>query len=108
MSWILVQWDRAGAWLAIAAGLGALIAGWIGTSGTGYAAEQIPYVISGGLIGLFLLGIGAMLWLSADLRDEWRKLDDLEQAVRAHTETLDATRELESSPSKRTTGTASR
>jgi hypothetical protein len=40
--------------------------------------EQLPYVVSGGMVGLFLLGLGAMLWLSADLRDEWRKLDRLE------------------------------
>ena len=31
---------------------------------------------------MFLLGVGAMLWLSADLRDEWRKLDRIEQAIR--------------------------
>ena len=35
--------------------------------------------VSGGMFGLFLLGIGALLWLSADLRDEWRKLDALDR-----------------------------
>jgi hypothetical protein len=28
---------------------------------------------------MFLLGLGAMLWHSADLRDQWRKLDRLEE-----------------------------
>jgi hypothetical protein len=30
---------------------------------------------------MFLLGLGAMLWLSADLRDEWRKLDRIERRL---------------------------
>jgi hypothetical protein len=48
-------------------------------SDTAFPAEQIPYVVSGGLVGVFLLGLGAVLWLSADLRDEWRKLDAIER-----------------------------
>ena len=82
MSWIRTQWDRCGAWVCIIAGAGALLAGWIGVSSTAYPAEQLPYILSGGVAGIFLLGLGAMLWLSADLRDEWNKLDRLEQAVR--------------------------
>ena len=31
------------------------------------------------MAGLFLLGLGALLWLSADLRDEWRKLDAIDR-----------------------------
>jgi hypothetical protein len=31
------------------------------------------------MFGLFALALGATLWLSADLRDEWRKLDDIYQ-----------------------------
>jgi hypothetical protein len=45
-------------------------------------AQQVPYIVSGGIGGLFLLGVGAMLWLSADLRDEWRKLDAIERNTR--------------------------
>ena len=48
-----------------------------------HPAEQIPYVISGGLTGIFALGVGVMLWLSADLRDNWRKLDELRAAGEA-------------------------
>jgi hypothetical protein len=61
-----------------------LILGWVGVSGTSYTAKQMPYMASNGLGGLFLLGTGAMLWLSADLRDEWRKLDRIEAAIREH------------------------
>lgn len=77
MTWVRNQWDRVGAWVLVALGGIALVLGWVGVTGTPYTFEQIPYVISGGLGGLFLLGVGAMLWISADLRDEWRKLDRL-------------------------------
>ncbi|MGH9037716.1 MAG: hypothetical protein ACRD0O_18310, partial [Acidimicrobiia bacterium] len=43
-----------------------------------YPAQQMPYIVSGGLGGIFLIGLSATLWLSADLRDEWRKLDRVE------------------------------
>jgi hypothetical protein len=32
-------------------------------------------------VGVFLLGLGGVLWLSADLRDEWRKLDRIERRL---------------------------
>ncbi|MGH8972851.1 MAG: hypothetical protein ACRD0C_06560 [Acidimicrobiia bacterium] len=74
VSWLRVQWDRAGAVAAGLVGLGVLVLGWAGVSGTPHIAEQLPYFISGGLVGLFFLGLGVALWLSADLRDEWREL----------------------------------
>lgn len=77
------QWDRLSAVATAIAGGIMLIVGWLGVSGTAYPAEQLPYIISAGLGGLFLLGVSSVLWLSADLRDEWRKLDRLEQAIRA-------------------------
>jgi hypothetical protein len=70
-------WDRLSAWAAIGVGVIALLIGYFGVSGTPYVAKQLPYFISGGLFGIFMLGIGAMLWLSADLRDEWRELRDI-------------------------------
>lgn len=70
-----VQWDRVGALVSIGAGAVALLIGWVGVSSTTYPSEQIPYVVSGAMTGLFLLGVGIMLWLSADLRDQWRRID---------------------------------
>ena len=80
--YLRAHWDRVGAWALIALGGVALLLGWIGVSGTPLPSEQIPYVVSGGLVGISLIGIGTALWLSADLRDEWRKLDSLEDAIR--------------------------
>jgi hypothetical protein len=76
-TWVRAQWDRVLAWLLVAAGLVVLLIGWLGVSGTPYLAEQLPYLVSAGMLGLFLLGLGATVWISADLRDEWRKLDEL-------------------------------
>ena len=75
------EWDRVAAVVAGIAGAIALFLGWFGASENVNPAGQIPYVISGGLLGVFLVAVASTLWLSADLRDEWRKLDRLEQRM---------------------------
>ena len=75
------QWDRSAALVFTAIGGIALIGGWVGVRGTPVLAEQTRYIVSGGIGAVFLLGLGATLWLSADLRDEWRKLDRIEQSL---------------------------
>lgn len=76
-----MQWDRALAIGVSVLGVIVLIIGYFGVSGTEYVAEQFPYAISGGVFGIFLLVTGATLWLSADLRDEWRKLDAIDSRL---------------------------
>lgn len=81
--WIRAQWDRVlGGVLFVVGGLFVLL-GWIGVAGEALTARQVPYVLSGGMGGIFLLGLGAVFWISADLRDEWRKLDAIEQRLSA-------------------------
>lgn len=79
--WLRIHWDRIAGWSTVLAGAIVLTAGWVGASGTPYPAAQLPYLLSGGLGGLFLLGVGGTLLLSADLRDEWHKLDAIEAAL---------------------------
>ena len=74
MKYVRVQWDRTGAVVAAVVGVVALIFGYLGTSDTEYIAEQIPFIISGGLAAIVLFTVAGVLWLSADLRDEWREL----------------------------------
>jgi hypothetical protein len=81
MTFVRTQWDRVGAWTCIAGGAIVLLLGWWGISNTTSVGRQLPYIISGGLFGLFLLGIGGMLWVSADLRDEWRELWAIRDAL---------------------------
>jgi uncharacterized SAM-binding protein YcdF (DUF218 family) len=80
-NWLRLAWDRAAAVGLIAAGAVALILGWLGVSGEAFPAKQLPYLISGGIAGVFVLGLGTMCWLSADMRDEWTKLDRIEEAL---------------------------
>ena len=74
MTFVRQQWDRIAAGVSLLAGALAILLGWLGVSGTTHVAAQLPYFLSGGLFGLFLLGIGHMLWTSADIRDEWSEL----------------------------------
>lgn len=75
--WFRLAWDRAAGLIFMALGALAVVLGWAGVSGEALPGKQLPYVISGGVAGLFLLGIGALFWLSADLRDEWIKLNEI-------------------------------
>jgi hypothetical protein len=75
-------WDRAAAVTCVVVAAVVLVSGWISLSAESEAGDQIPYIMSGGIGGLFILFLGTTLWLSADLRDEWRKLDALDESVR--------------------------
>jgi multisubunit Na+/H+ antiporter MnhB subunit len=74
---VRAHWDRALALGMTVVGLVMLVVGYFRISDTPYPAEQLPLLMSAGVGSLFLLGVGATLWLSADLRDEWHKLDEL-------------------------------
>ncbi|MCX7619767.1 MAG: hypothetical protein N2037_02845 [Acidimicrobiales bacterium] len=59
-------------WLLTGIGLGALgvvviLIAWFGASGTAIVAEQIPYLISGGLLGLGLIIAGGALFVRYSL-----------------------------------------
>lgn len=79
--WLKNQWDRTAAVASAVASGVAMLLGWRGVSRVSLPSEQIPYLASAAMFGLFALGIAATLWLSADLRDEWRKLDDIHHAI---------------------------
>jgi hypothetical protein len=92
VTFVRTQTDRALAVGAALVGLVLLGVGWYGVSGQGVIAGQIPYVVSCGLGGLFAIGVAATLWISADLRDEWRKLGAVEVAITAQNELLETLR----------------
>jgi hypothetical protein len=71
-------WDRALSLGLLVVGVVVLVVGWKLVSDTPFPAEQLPYMISAGIGGLAILGIAATAWLSADLRDEWHKLDRID------------------------------
>jgi hypothetical protein len=43
--------------------------------------EQLPYLASNAVFGGFALGIGGTLWLSADIRDEWARLEQIGESL---------------------------
>ncbi len=75
---VRVHWDRVSGWGLVAVGAVVLAVGWWKVSKTPYPAEQMPYIVSGGIVGALLVVFGAAMLISADLRDEWHKLDRLE------------------------------
>ena len=64
-------------------GLAALfiLFGWIGVSGTPVVAKQIPFVVSGGLAGVFLAVFGAYFLGTEEIRKDSGRLDRLEKMV---------------------------
>lgn len=81
MKCLKLQWDRVVTATCVFAGVIAGLAGYVGVSGTSVTSEQIPYVVSGGMLGLFLFGLGAVIWLPTDVRDERRKLDPIYRSL---------------------------
>ena len=79
--YLRAQGDRALAVTFAVAGAVVLLLGYLGTRDAVLVEEQLPYLVSGGFVGIFLLAVGAVLWLSADLRDDWRELRGLKQQV---------------------------
>jgi hypothetical protein len=80
--WLRSEWDRVLGFGLI--GLGALfvVLAWFGVSDSPYLAEQLSFITSGAVGGVFMLGAGATLLHAADAHDEWAKLDQIEQALR--------------------------
>ena len=78
MKWCRLHADRLSAFVLMLAGAVFIVVGWVGVSGEVYIANQVPYVVSGGIGGLAFLIVAATLWLSSDMNDEWHELDRLD------------------------------
>ena len=84
----LIRWMLVPGSLAVLLGFVAIVLGWVGAARTAREIEQIPYLISGGLIGLALVVLGGLLLAStfwvAVLRKLQREAEQrAEQAVEA-------------------------
>jgi hypothetical protein len=80
------RWEKVAALAAAVIGVVMIVVGWIGVSGSSLTTEQLPYLASGGVGGLFALGAAATLWLSGDLRDEYRALEDIYALMQGETD----------------------
>ncbi|MEY2431835.1 MAG: hypothetical protein QOC92_1560 [Acidimicrobiaceae bacterium] len=68
-------------WVLLALSALFILIGWIGVSGTPIVAKQIPYVVSGGIAGVFLAVFGAYFLGTEELRKDSGRLDRLERMV---------------------------
>jgi len=96
----LVRWMLIPASVAVVLGFGVMVLGWVGAARTAREIEQIPYLISGGLIGLGLVVLGGLLLASAFWVAVLRKLhEETETGTHAQLEALRArVVELEARP----------
>lgn len=69
------------AWLLVVAGLVAIIIGWAGSADKTFPAQQIPYLISGGMLGIGLIFLGGIMMGVQDLRRAITRITSLEQQV---------------------------
>ena len=68
-------------WVLAALGVIVIFVGWFGVSGQALVAKQLPYLISGGLGGVALVGVGAALIGTERLRRDAGRMARLEDMV---------------------------
>ncbi|MBV9410045.1 MAG: hypothetical protein JO148_00500 [Acidimicrobiia bacterium] len=68
-------------WILVGLGVILIIVGYLGISREALVAKQLPYLISGGIGGLALVGFGAMLVGTEDLKRTQERIDELEDLV---------------------------
>lgn len=72
--WWRLNWDRLLAVAAGGAGAVALLVAWLGLSDVLIDHGQVPWIVGGSFVGLWLLGLAGTAWLAAVLRDQWSAL----------------------------------
>ena len=68
-------------WICAAVGFLVIIIGWFGVSGQALVAKQLPYLISGGIGGIAIVGVGAAYVAVEQIRRDSGRLDRLERMV---------------------------
>src|SRR5439155_26897927 len=68
-------------WIITGIGVVFIIVGYLGVSREALVAKQLPYLISGGIGGIALVGVGAVFLGTEDIRRDSGRLDRLERMV---------------------------
>lgn len=87
--WWAQRWRTVLALLAGGGGFISVVACWMGVSGSLVVANQLSYIASGGLIGLFLLGVATLLFWSEQRDRELERLHRVETYLAAIAVALD-------------------
>jgi hypothetical protein len=76
-----VEAERAVGWTLVVVGALALLVTYLTVDSETTVVAQLADLVSGGLGGLLVLGVGLAALVLADLADEWHKLDRIEAAI---------------------------
>lgn len=87
----LVRWMLVPGSIAVLLGFNIMLFGWYGASRTAREIEQIPYLISGGLVGLAFVVLGGLLLVSTFWVAVLRKLqEETDQSASSELDQLQA------------------
>jgi hypothetical protein len=75
------RWRAVVAWILMAAGGVAILVAWYQVRDLPEVFLQMPYLISGGVGGATLIGLGAALLITQDFRDDKQRLISLERKI---------------------------
>ena len=78
---LIRRWRAVLAWILMAAGGVAILVGWYQVRDLPEVFLQMPYLISGGVGGAVLIGLGAALLITQDFRDDKQRLVSLERKI---------------------------
>lgn len=80
----LDRWLMVAGGLLVAIGLPLIVLGWFGAARTPYVFEQIPYLISGGILGLAFAVVGGLCyfayWMTRQVHETRRQADRIDAA----------------------------
>lgn len=75
------RWRAVLAWVFMLAGGLAILVAWYQVRDLPEVFLQMPYLISGGVGGAVLIGLGAALLITQDFRDDKQRLEALERKI---------------------------
>jgi hypothetical protein len=79
--WVGLATRPVAGWVLVAIGVIAIVIGYIGVATNVVVAKQLPYLISGGILGVAVVAVGVMFLGTEEIRRDSGRLDRLERMV---------------------------